>query len=1614
MKNLSKRILSLLLAFSIVFPVFGNLANVSANNLDVETTAISENKETTTEQVEKDSTKAEENTSVENKELEISNESLADTNVKATEETVSLYFEPTALQVAYKNAIFVNGEFFAFIENAEAHSVNIPKSLLKDGENIITFICGSQALGSYYDETVAPETRNHNDPKVKNLSITKDETKYSPIQVYKYFITDQKVPAKESHNVVEEAYAQDTDYKFGDGAPNGSPHPASLTIPYKIDFKFDLTAENKPEKTNDPNQNIKQVNAHVGADAATEKNLSWVTVENTDVKVTVKDENGKEVFTETVKGTSNEKVYTYTSEVKGLKASSKYTYTLENLSNVVEGEFRTAAPNGTEGKVRFAMLADPQIADATRAEATGAIFKQLSDYSKESPFDFLYIAGDHTDRGADEDQWQALFHNGGLFPNATQDFLLKNTLHSTQGNHDAIDFKGHINTPDEIGEEEFQKGVYSVDYGKVRFININNASYNVKELATNPAFKSMLEFLKKEVKEAKDNGMWTVLGFHKPLYTGASHIDDGDVVEYRKILNPIISELDIDFVLNGHDHVYSRGFVNKDGYNATELDKEKTAENGGVTTFKHVNNAPLHLVSEHSGGLKWYRPVDYTVAEGDPIAPNYEFLDKNSATETPASQDEKEQTYMVIEIDDNQAHFVAYKMKYENGQMVKEPRVYDEFYVTKAVDEKPKETTWDVVDGKVYNGDQVFTAKLGEAASKVELKIDDKAFTGKSSGNAAFNYVSDGIQANDGNKFKNGFAVNGENVDYLNENEPSIKIDESKLKYGEENVITLSIGTNEGPYNESLNPGAKNHDDFKVSKFNIELSNGTIIKPRLVKTYNAVDKETPAIEKNVVKEDAYTDDRIFEMGDGFPGGSNLNYYYKIDLVFDLPAKDNSVVNFNVNTKDFADGDHKAGLYLDDKLVKEANIIFDNTAPEITTNIKDIMEDGAKLTAEVKDAHSKVTETTVMLNGQKIELPYELNSKKLGLDLQFLNITVKDELGNEKTEHFTFKINAEDEDKITNVTSAMDECDYLFNVELSKNISGTGKVRLYKADKFDAKGYKGSSSDIAENLNTDSKVEVKDSTIEAKDTSKLPYVLYEVDTKGQTGDTIISAKAETLKGEIVTLIVYNPTSKKWEQLDAQKSYGKEVKFNREINIEKYAENNKIKLAFTQKLADNGNDVLAWITDTQYYTQRQELKDAKIYEKMTTYLRDEYLKGNISYVAHTGDIVETVGNVEQFDFASKAQAILDDAAVPNGLTTGNHDVGADITRLNYSTYLKTFPASRYSKFFWYGGEYGNNIHHYDLVTIAGNDMIILYLGMGLEATEETVAWANDVLSRYSHRSAIIATHEYLSPAAQWITYARGEEIFNKIIKTNPNVMMTINGHDPGAARNIRKVDDNRQILEILSDYQHQPNGGDGFLRLMKFEGDKVSNVTYSPVTDKYNSFSADKDEFTEPVQLTENNRMVKVSNFVVMYNTTEKPFHEVTAKAGEKVEFKLPSEELKSDVWYATVIDSENETEISDIVDINIDDNSCNIEDTKFGWVRNGDNWNYYDKDGSQVKSAWRWAPLLDEDGNPTTKYNWKYFDSKGNSINQIYTENGSSWLSVAGPSLQYHRGWWLNR
>lgn len=402
---------------------------------------------------------------------------------------------------------------------------------------------------------------------------------------------------------------------------------------------------------------------------------------------------------------TNDYVYTYQFELRDLEADTLYTYTVEALGQTQKGQFKTAIGKNQAGHVRFAYLGDPQVHNSKHGEATGAIFNLISEISAKNPLDFIYIAGDHTDKGYEVQskvdtpkdandkkasglpfghEWEDFFNNKGQYPNATQKALLNHLLLSTQGNHDTTDFNGRINVPDPIYNNEkdtdFVKGVYSYVAGPMKFIILNNASYETQDLANNANFQKMMAYLKQEVKSAKEEGLWTVVGFHKPLYTGASHISDDDVAAYRKAMNKVFTDLDIDLVLNGHDHVYSRGFINAQGEKATQAN---TAAEGNV--FYHVKNAPFHMVSEHAGGLKWYEAVDYTkdITKGDPLTPDYKFLDKNGAKEVPPSSEKKDTTVVIVDMTADRAEFTTYKLHYDQktSKVDKEAYIYDRFIV---------------------------------------------------------------------------------------------------------------------------------------------------------------------------------------------------------------------------------------------------------------------------------------------------------------------------------------------------------------------------------------------------------------------------------------------------------------------------------------------------------------------------------------------------------------------------------------------------------------------------------------------------------------------------------------------------------------------------------------------------------------------------------------------------------------------------------------------------------------------------------------------------------------------------------------------------------------------
>lgn len=107
----------------------------------------------------------------------------------------------------------------------------------------------------------------------------------------------------------------------------------------------------------------------------------------------------------------------------------------------------------------------------------------------------------------------------------------------------------------------------------------------------------------------------------------------------------------------------------------------------------------------------------------------------------------------------------------------------------------------------------------------------------------------------------------------------------------------------------------------------------------------------------------------------------------------------------------------------------------------------------------------------------------------------------------------------------------------------------------------------------------------------------------------------------------------------------------------------------------------------------------------------------------------------------------------------------------------------------------------------------------------------------------------------------------------------------------------------------------------------------------------------------------------------------------------------------------VIQDANSLEMSDFQpELSNNKSGANVKE---GWHNDGADWKYLNKYGEPTISKWKWAPILDKDGKETGKYNWKYFNYQGKNINQFYIENGNIWLSQAGPTAQYYRGWWTN-
>lgn len=306
-----------------------------------------------------------------------------------------------------------------------------------------------------------------------------------------------------------------------------------------------------------------------GADE-TQLNFTWQTKADNETPTPVVKIGLSKANLRTVTGTTDKVDTKYTDgvqyvtnrvTVKDLVPGHTYYYCV--VKNGKDSEVRSYKLSSTDD-VKFFVVGDPQIGASkgqtvdgqVNAEDSGAANTAARNdayswnrtlniaWGQNPDVDFIVSCGDQVNKTGKVKEEEFA---GYLSANA----LAYLPVASTIGNHDSLteDYSNHFTTPNETGLGETKAGGdYYYSYGDILFICLNTNNYNAAE------HKKAME----EAVASDPDAKWRIVTIHQDIYGSGLDHSDTDGMILRTQLTPMFDQFDIDVVLQGHDHTYSR------------------------------------------------------------------------------------------------------------------------------------------------------------------------------------------------------------------------------------------------------------------------------------------------------------------------------------------------------------------------------------------------------------------------------------------------------------------------------------------------------------------------------------------------------------------------------------------------------------------------------------------------------------------------------------------------------------------------------------------------------------------------------------------------------------------------------------------------------------------------------------------------------------------------------------------------------------------------------------------------------------------------------------------------------------------------------------------------
>ena len=285
----------------------------------------------------------------------------------------------------------------------------------------------------------------------------------------------------------------------------------------------------------------------------------------------------------------------------------------------------------------------------------------------------------------------------------------------------------------------------------------------------------------------------------------------------------------------------------------------------------------------------------------------------------------------------------------------------------------------------------------------------------------------------------------------------------------------------------------------------------------------------------------------------------------------------------------------------------------------------------------------------------------------------------------------------------------------------------------------------------------------------------------------------------------------------------------------------------------------------LPDTQFYSESHP----SIFLDQTKWIIANRAAWNIQFVLGEGDIVNEPENSFEWVNADAAIKILDQALMPYVLAIGNHDYDGVIPAARGTiAYNQWFGVARYTPLPWYGRHYGTtNENFYGSFTF--NNQRYIVLALEYYPRDEVLHWADQLMTDNSDAEFLITTHsfEYSDGARQdtcdtqdmrSTSGRNAETVWQTVLKNHANVQLVVSGHLIGnntAHRTDRGVNGN-VVNQIFTNFQNLTNGGNGYLRILKFRPslNKIEVYTYSPTLKQF--LTTSDHQFTLPITGADN--------------------------------------------------------------------------------------------------------------------------------------------------------------